>query len=99
MERIEDNQENQDEANYKNDDGMQSEILSDRLSYAERRKYLTGVEMERIEDNQENQDEANYKNNFRTRGRPRVEQQTLNTVKDILKLVKGIESLLVKSTI
>merc|ERR1719513_469972 len=55
--------------------------------------------MERIEDNQENQDEANYKNNFRTRGRPRVEQQTLNTVKDILKLVKGIESLFVKLNI
>ena len=44
------------------DDGMQSEILSDRMGYAERRKYLPGDEMERIEDNQENQDEANYKN-------------------------------------
>ena len=44
------------------DDGMQSEILSDRLTNEERRKYLNGDEMERIEDNQENQDEENYKN-------------------------------------
>ena len=44
------------------DDGMQSEILSDRLTNEERRKYLNGDEMERIEDNQENQGEENYKN-------------------------------------